>query len=172
MQFVVSPHAGAVFQQVNIFDIVKCEEDSTQFDSITANTNWDAESLEDTINFCSSLCHDAAAARGWWHVKLNQSPDSVQNYALQQRSIGDIISLIHSEVSEGFEAARKDLPSDHIEGFSGLEEEMADTLIRIFDLAGAANLRLGEAFVAKMVYNAGRKDHSLEEREKPGGKKL
>ena len=67
------------------------------------------------------------------------------------------IALIHSELSEALEADRKNIEhDDKVPDFTGLEAELADTLIRIYDLAGRNNLRLGEALVAKMAYNLGR----------------
>lgn len=67
------------------------------------------------------------------------------------------IALIHSELSEALEADRKQIVNDDkIPEFTGIEAELADTVIRIFDLAGAYDLRLGEAIVAKMLYNLNR----------------
>ncbi|MGD9674516.1 MAG: hypothetical protein AB7U98_13670 [Candidatus Nitrosocosmicus sp.] len=63
------------------------------------------------------------------------------------------LALMHSELSEALEADRKHLRSDHIPEFTGVEEELADCLIRILDFAGYHNLRLGEAFIAKLQYN-------------------
>ena len=78
---------------------------------------------------------------------------------------GTRIALMHSELSEALEAIRKDLVSDHIPEFSGVEEEMADVIIRIMDFSGLKKLRIGEAILAKMAYN--------ETREyKHGGKKF
>jgi len=66
---------------------------------------------------------------------------------------GEKIALMHSELSEALEADRKDLPSDKIDGFSGIEEEFADCMIRIMDYAGKHGLRLGEAIAAKLQHN-------------------
>lgn len=66
---------------------------------------------------------------------------------------GEKIALMHSELSEALEADRKSLSAEHIEGFTGVEEELADAVIRILDFAGHHNLRLGEAIAAKMQYN-------------------
>ena len=55
-------------------------------------------------------------------------------------------------------------------GFTGLEEEFADLLIRLGDCAAAMGLRLGKAWVAKMQFNLTRQDHSAEARLAPGGK--
>lgn len=69
---------------------------------------------------------------------------------------GEKIALMHSELSEALEADRKDLPSDKIDGFSGVEEELADCVIRILDFCGKHELRLGEAIAAKLQHNLGR----------------
>lgn len=72
------------------------------------------------------------------------------------RNVGEKLALIHSEVSEAMEADRKGLQSDHIGGFTGVEEEMADIIIRVLDFCHENNLRLGAAIQAKMVYNLSR----------------
>lgn len=50
------------------------------------------------------------------------------------------------------------------------EVELADALIRIFDLAGAYGMDIGAAVAEKMEFNAVRDDHKIENREKAGGK--
>lgn len=74
----------------------------------------------------------------------------------ESENVGEKIALMHSELSEALEADRKDLPSDHIAPFRGVEEELADCMIRILDFAGHFNLRLGEALVAKLHFNLSR----------------
>ena len=66
---------------------------------------------------------------------------------------GEKIALMHSELSEALEADRKNLDAEHIPGFTGVEEELADVIIRILDFAGHHQLRLGEALSAKITYN-------------------
>lgn len=66
---------------------------------------------------------------------------------------GEKIALMHSELSEALEADRKNLEAEHIPGFTGVEEELADVIIRILDFAGHHQLRLGEALSAKIAYN-------------------
>ena len=70
---------------------------------------------------------------------------------------GEKIALMHSELSEMLEADRKSIEvSEHIPEFSGVEEELADLVIRALDFAGYHNLRLGEALLAKMTFNLNR----------------
>jgi NTP pyrophosphatase (non-canonical NTP hydrolase) len=78
--------------------------------------------------------------------------------------------LIVSEVAEAMEGHRKDLMDDKLPHRKMIEVELADTMIRIFDLAGAKGYDLGGAINDKMAYNAQRADHKIENRLKPGGK--
>jgi NTP pyrophosphatase (non-canonical NTP hydrolase) len=79
--------------------------------------------------------------------------------------------LIVSEVAEAMEADRKGLMDDKLPHRSGLEVELADAVIRIFDLAGAKGLDIGNAIMEKILYNMSREDHKVENRMKAGGKK-
>lgn len=70
----------------------------------------------------------------------------------------EMITLIHSEVSEMLEALRRTGEmSEKIPEFEEIEEEAADVVIRVMDLAGLLGLRLGEAIIAKQKYNRGRR---------------
>jgi len=82
----------------------------------------------------------------------------------KERNDGEMIALMHSELSEALEALRHgNLKSDHIPEFSLLEEEMADVLIRIGDFCEARNVRLDKAIKAKMKFNETRpKKHGKE----------
>ena len=79
--------------------------------------------------------------------------------------------LCVSELSEAMEGHRKNLMDDHLPTRKMFEVELADCIIRIFDIAGAVGLDLGGAFVEKMTYNANRADHKPENRLKENGKK-
>lgn len=81
-----------------------------------------------------------------------------------------MLMLIVTEVAEAAEGHRKNLADDKLPHRSMLEVELADTLIRIFDLAGYQGLDLGGAMIEKLQYNAQREDHKLSNRALPGGK--
>lgn len=109
----------------------------------------------------SELCHNHSLAAGWWDVA---EPKKLV--------VATKLCLIHSEVSEALEAYRKQKADDKLPHRPGIEVELADTLIRIFDLAGFLQLDLGGAFAEKLEYNKNRKDHTTEAREKENGKKF
>ena len=71
---------------------------------------------------------------------------------------GEQLANIHGEVSECWEWIRKghSSPSDHIPGYTGEEEELADVIIRIMHYAERLRLRLGGAIIAKLLYNIDR----------------
>lgn len=113
-------------------------------------------------DYLTEYCHGAAYAAGWWHDPVTGE--------YKERNTGECIALMHSELSEALEAARKNLMDDHLPHRKGIECEFADTIIRIFDYAGAHGLDLGSAIAEKLAYNASRADHRLENRAKEGGK--
>lgn len=109
-------------------------------------------------------CHGAAKRSGWWtDLRTGES-------LLGKRNVGEMLCLVHSEVSEAMEAHRKNLMDDKLPHRLGLEVELADAIIRIADLAGALNLDLGGAIAEKLRYNAQRQDHKVENRKQAGGK--
>ena len=89
--------------------------------------------------------HAIAVTKGWWE---------------EDRNVGELLALIHSEVSEALEEWRIDegLAVIRMEGDKpvGFAVELADTLIRICDLAESAGIDLNAALKIKMAYNATR----------------
>ena len=87
--------------------------------------------------------HENAVAHGWWETK---------------RSTGEVIALIHSELSEALEEARDNRPMMYVLGPNGEEictpcyfngrkpegiaVELADAVIRVLDFAEYNNLPL------------------------------
>lgn len=112
-------------------------------DNITVNIDdmYASDVIEDVINLLIKRSHDTAMVKGWWD---------------NERNDGELIALMHSELSEGLEALRTNAKSDKIKEFYGIEEELADILIRIFDMVGDRKYRLAQALLAKMEYNKSR----------------
>jgi len=91
------------------------------------------------FNELSEEVYANAVEHGWWEGERNS---------------GELIALMHSELSEALEALRNGNPKDdHIPEFSGLEAEFADVIIRIMDMSSALDLHVAEAIVAKIAYN-------------------
>ena len=83
------------------------------------------------INEMVKLCHDTAKEKGFWD---------------DNRETGTILMLIVSELAEALEAARM----GDTENFN---EELADTVIRIFDYCGYLNIDLESEIMKKYSKN-------------------
>jgi NTP pyrophosphatase (non-canonical NTP hydrolase) len=118
------------------------------------------------INELAKQIHDNAKAKGFFD---------------EPKNIGEMLCLIHSEVSEALEADRKDhyavkswnmehnIPTLDLESTSGqkyfiqefevaiknsFEDELADIIIRVMDLAAYKGIDLEYHIKAKMQYNS------------------
>jgi NTP pyrophosphatase (non-canonical NTP hydrolase) len=114
------------------------------------------------LNDYAQVCHTASAK--WWQ--------DITTGVRIQRNKGELLALIHSEVSEALEGERKNLMDDKLPHRRMAEVELADALIRIFDYAGGYGYDLQGAFEEKMAYNATREDHTHEARKQIGGKQF
>ena len=113
------------------------------------------------LNAYADECH--AANMKWWR--------DINTGAPIERNKGELLCLIHSEISEAMEGERKGLMDDKLPHRKMAEVELVDALIRIFDYAGAFGYDLQGAYREKMAFNATRADHQHEARARAGGKK-
>ena len=122
------------------------------------------------LNKLSKEIHQNARDKGWYD---------------DERSFGDVCSLIHSEVSEAFEEYRNgkevgetyykcDMNNNNCGGVcdtctlkkpEGVPSELADVIIRVLDYCGAEEIDIDEIVRIKMKFNSTRS-------YKHGGKKL
>lgn len=113
------------------------------------------------LNKLAEECH--AENAHWWHHPATGE--------WLPRNKGELIALMHSELSEMMEAERKNLMDDKLPHRKGAEVELADLLIRAFDYAGAHGFDLDGAVAEKRAYNRIRADHKPAARLATNGKK-
>lgn len=140
--------------------------------------------VRDAVTLCSAL----AQRSGWWNRRMPNVPAAVAGHVAEALAgsgypiggpltaeeiagmVPEKLCLSHSELSEAMEGHRKGRMDDHLPHRSMLEVELADTCIRVFDLAGAMGLDLAGAIIEKLAYNQQRADHKPEARAAAGGK--
>lgn len=106
------------------------------------------------------------ANQKWWQ--------DIDTGAPIKRNKGELLALIHSEVSEALEGERKDLMDDKLFQYKMAPVEIVDTIIRCLDyLAGFhPDVDVQDVFDKKMSYNSQRLDHTHEARKIAGGKQF
>lgn len=103
------------------------------------------DSVYTSLDILARMCYDNADVHGF------HEPNGTS------RPVERVLLLICSELFEAFEAYREGVKeSEKIPGFSNLEEEFADTIIRLLDTSKEYGLRIGDAVRAKYEYNARR----------------
>lgn len=112
------------------------------------------------VNNAVDTCHTLAREAGWWPKDALDNPYCFSNKLM----------LTVSELAEAMEGDRKNLKDDKLPHRDMREVELADAVIRLFDMAGAFGMDLGGAVAEKLAFNQIRPDHKKENREAVGGK--
>lgn len=124
------------------------------------------DEIKETADFLQTSCHFAAKEAGWW--KHPVTGEYVTNNPL---AFSNKLMLVVSELAEAMEGDRKGKKDEHLPHRDAREVELADAVIRIFDMAGGFDLDLPGAIAEKLEYNSKRADHKLKNRAETGGKK-
>ena len=119
--------------------------------------------LDKKVNELRDLCFSESFKNGW-HTD--------ENGEILDKNKGEMISLMHSEISEALEGERKGLMDSHLPSRPMAEVELADAIIRIMDYCGKWEYDIGGAIKEKLEYNKTREDHKRQTRMKIGGKKF
>lgn len=115
------------------------------------------------IRAAQELAAKTARDAGWYKDPKTGKPI--------KRNFGEVVALMHSELSEAVEADRKALMDDKLPHRDGREVEFADLIIRVLDTCAALNLDVAGAIIEKNRFNKQRADHQLANRAAAGGKK-
>ena len=115
------------------------------------------------LRAAQKLANDTAVQAGWYRDPATGAPVT--------RNFGEVVALMHSELSEALEADRKGLKDDKLPHRDGREVEFADLIIRVLDTSAALGLDVAGAIIEKNRFNRMRADHQLENRAAAGGKK-
>ncbi len=96
-----------------------------------------------SLNELAQSIHACAVRHGWWET---------------ERPLGDIVTNIHSELSEFWEFYRAGCPLNEVHYTEngkpdGAAIELADTIIRILDLAAHLGLDMDALIAEKQAYN-------------------
>lgn len=79
--------------------------------------------------------HELAKEKGWWD---------------NERKVPELLCLVHSEISEALEGYRNNIP----DGEKGcLAEELADAVIRIWDMSEALGIDIAKEVNKKHEFN-------------------
>jgi len=132
---------------------------------VITTEDWIMEGrTHDALAACLSVivdtCHGAAFQAGWWNdLKTGEYLGAAAPGEPSKRNVGELLCLVHSEISEAMEGHRTSAMDKHLPHRASIEVELADALIRICDISAGLRLDLPGAVAEKLAFNAQRADH-------------
>lgn len=120
-----------------------------------------------SLQWWAVYIHECACSKGWWtnpEEKVDVAVTSRFGPDKTWRNRGELIALVHSELSEALEEYRngkietylvaEELPSGEIVNKPcGFNNEIADVFIRLLDICGAYGIDIEGEMALKMEYN-------------------
>lgn len=91
------------------------------------------------LQAAQELAHATASNAGWYRDPNTGEPI--------ERNFGEVVALMHSELSEALEAHRKTLMDDKLPHRPGIEVEFGDCFIRVGDTVVAHGADMPGAFI-------------------------
>ena len=123
------------------FEVIgRCCNDSDVFMDKAKNEHYGVSII---LSEFANLCHFNAWKNGWWSDLATGAP--------QERNVFEVIALIHSEVSESFDADCFDYMDDHLPKRLGSEVELGDALIRLLECMPAMGVNIGDAIYDRVL---------------------
>lgn len=97
-----------------------------------------------SLNFLRDQIHELAKEKGW--------------YDKGDRNFGEMLALVHSEISEAMECYRKGMKPNDVKinnsyKEEGVPSELSDVIIRVLDICGYYKIDIGRAIHVKHEYN-------------------
>lgn len=126
----------------------------TNLQALRATMDHDGNPF-DALSYIALTCNAIAVKNGFWDEAILDTPEGKVLNA-DARNFGEMIALVHSELSEALEAHRGSLKDDKLPQYDGVVVEAADAIIRLLDMAVAHNWPLLEAIIDKLIYNTTR----------------
>ena len=100
-----------------------------------------------SLSVLAKKAHKTAREKGWWDRKPLWLV--IWTWIKGERSLPEMLALIHSEVSEALDAYRKG-------DMKAFGKELADVMIRVMDTAEGTGVKIDFEVVDKMRFNATR----------------
>lgn len=116
---------------------------------MAATKNWLMQRLSDERNFKNMADLTLKQITG---LIMKQAEEKGFGIKPDQISVAEKIALIHSEVSEAFEAYRH----NDMDGKDGFKQELGDAVSRILHLAGIMDVDIEKEILKKLENNKGR----------------